>query len=688
MKTVFQILGGEAMRAASFVLLGALSFGIAGGATAAEADPSGVAGIGQNPVTAPDRPDAATVSVGVAPLSDAIAGVVGEKAWTAVLDDDFESGFPGSNWSVYVGESAADAYWGAWTCWSSSVSHSVGCAAGGTEAIACDENYPNDMWTRMLAGPFDLSDPNILDAALEFSVDLSCEDSTNGDNYRDRLLVLASIDNANFYGVQYAGQGSGTLSLDLTALPVIGDVTGQSQVWIAFDFESDSSVNLSNGAQIDDVQLIVDLNEAPQVTLTSPVGGEILTPGATETILFSVTDADGGPGDLTIALDYSTNGGSAWTEIASGLPYTGSHDWTVPDVATTQGRVRVRAFDGAAEGSASSPADFTIQANEIPTVSILSPNGGELLEAGASTTIVYTADDADAGPEDLRLTFEYSIDAGANWIVIAADRPDVGSQQWTLPDLTSTRAMVRATASDGSATASDVSDAVFTIAQTISTLDLGDGAGPSGTTVTVDLSLENEIPVGGLQADLVFDGSQTFLSGITTTGRAAAAVAEAEQTGENGARILIYFDTDNEMAAGSGAIARLEFTLQGPGGGATPVNLQDVVLADPDGAVLGVESSGGVLTIGTPEDAPALQISALKNPARPRTLQILVQVDNGSGSAPTVTANNTGLSLTSLGQAVYLATYAAGASTTTVTIHASDSNIQGIGTAQITVELP
>jgi hypothetical protein len=42
-----------------------------------------------------------------------------------------------------------------------------------------------------------------------------------------------------------------------------------------------------------------------------------------------------------VNIDYSTNGGSSWTAIVSGTANDGSHAWTVPSTATTQGRVRV-----------------------------------------------------------------------------------------------------------------------------------------------------------------------------------------------------------------------------------------------------------------------------------------------------------------------------------------------------------
>jgi len=72
------------------------------------------------------------------------------------------------------------------------------------------------------------------------------------------------------------------------------------------------------------------------VTVTAPNGGENLTAGASTTITWSWTGSF-----TTVNIDYSTNGGSSWTSIVTATPNDGSHSWTVPSVATTQGRVRV-----------------------------------------------------------------------------------------------------------------------------------------------------------------------------------------------------------------------------------------------------------------------------------------------------------------------------------------------------------
>ncbi|MFC1683833.1 kelch repeat-containing protein, partial [Candidatus Zixiibacteriota bacterium] len=87
------------------------------------------------------------------------------------------------------------------------------------------------------------------------------------------------------------------------------------------------------------------LNEAPQVTVTYPNGGETLTVSAVVTW----TAADPDPGDSTlllIDLDYSDNAGTSWVPLTGGEPNDGAYPWDVSGLADGSGYlIRATATD-------------------------------------------------------------------------------------------------------------------------------------------------------------------------------------------------------------------------------------------------------------------------------------------------------------------------------------------------------
>lgn len=194
------------------------------------------------------------------------------RSWQVIYSDDFEGIFPGE-WSV---STFPVAYWNKWDCWSVSGDYSAGCAAGGSGAISCGDDYLSDMNTWMVYGPFDLSDANITDAEMIYELNL------NSLSF-DFLKALASINGTNFYGGGIAGTGISTMTLDLTNVPGLGNVLGEDEVWIAFVFQSTSSDETSNGAQVDDVWILKDHSDPSAQDIdaypSKIVFDEILQPG-------------------------------------------------------------------------------------------------------------------------------------------------------------------------------------------------------------------------------------------------------------------------------------------------------------------------------------------------------------------------------------------------------------------------
>ncbi|MCP4219953.1 MAG: hypothetical protein GY765_35305 [bacterium] len=105
--------------------------------------------------------------------------------------------------------------------------------------------------------------------------------------------------------------------------------------------------------------------------------------------------------------------------------------------------------------TANQTADYT--GRMVPVVSVLSPNGGEVWEAGTRRTIGW-ATNALAGDVNL----EYSTTGpDGPFTEIVSGLANSGNYQWSVPDVDSSSCRIRITTTAG--TASDVSDGVFTI---------------------------------------------------------------------------------------------------------------------------------------------------------------------------------------------------------------------------------
>jgi beta-lactamase superfamily II metal-dependent hydrolase len=97
----------------------------------------------------------------------------------------------------------------------------------------------------------------------------------------------------------------------------------------------------------------------------------------------------------------------------------------------------------------------------VPTVSLLSPNGGETLAAGAQASITWSAAD-NVGVTTVDVA--YSLDDGATWNPLASGAPNAGTFGWTVPNVPTTQGLARVAAHDAAGNVGTaVSNAVFSI---------------------------------------------------------------------------------------------------------------------------------------------------------------------------------------------------------------------------------
>jgi hypothetical protein len=200
--------------------------------------------------------------------------------WQTIVNETFEGSFPGA-WVVYDqdGSDYGEYYWKKSACRAYAGSYSgwpVGAGAQGG-GLGCGDNYPNNARSWMIYGPFNLADATAADLSFKAWTYSQNEGGTDND---DSLCWYASLNGTNFYGWCTAGNSSGWTdkTLDLTDVYSLGDLTGESNVWIAFLFKSNGSINYSEGAFIDNVLLRKCTSAACAATELAPqeAGGELL----------------------------------------------------------------------------------------------------------------------------------------------------------------------------------------------------------------------------------------------------------------------------------------------------------------------------------------------------------------------------------------------------------------------------
>lgn len=191
---------------------------------------------------------------------------VSTLGWNNIMTEDFEGTFPGVKWTLSGnptwGQTSSFWYHGTYTTW---------CARGGSLGYdPANANYANNMNAWMVYGPFTLS--GYSDAELNFYY----YNKTDLGGF-DGLVWCASIDGQHFYGPKATTNSAGWVynSFDLTTVPSIGNITGQTSVWIAFIFQSDS-YNVAKGAFLDDIVLrgyVPTLTNISSVTPSSASAG-------------------------------------------------------------------------------------------------------------------------------------------------------------------------------------------------------------------------------------------------------------------------------------------------------------------------------------------------------------------------------------------------------------------------------
>ncbi len=221
----------------------------------------------------------------------------------------------------------------------------------------------------------------------------------------------------------------------------------------AFDFGDLSSTDTS-----DAVFTITDTT-APVVSVLRPDGGEELEAGGVDTVAWLASDNHRVD---SVNIFHSSDGGAVWSSITTGEPNDSAYEWSLPLIVSDSCLVRVIAYDAKGNGTPDqSESLFTISDRTAPSVLVLAPNGGEVLNSGEEDTIRWVASDL-FGVDSVGLYL--STDNGGSWLTISEGEMNDSSYVWTVPDAPSDSCLIRLSAHDPNGnTGNDVSDEVFSI---------------------------------------------------------------------------------------------------------------------------------------------------------------------------------------------------------------------------------
>jgi hypothetical protein len=172
-------------------------------------------------------------------------------AWQNIVTEGFEGDFPIGAWTV-SDPGFGEFFWAKRDCKAATGSYSAWAMGGGSEggAQGCGANYINGSNAWMIYGPFSLADATAAELALKLWL--------NSEAGFDLACLIASTNGEDFSGDCHSGTSDNAFvsaSLDLTNVHLLGDLRGAASVWVAVLFDSDASVNLVEGAHVDDIVL-------------------------------------------------------------------------------------------------------------------------------------------------------------------------------------------------------------------------------------------------------------------------------------------------------------------------------------------------------------------------------------------------------------------------------------------------
>ncbi|MBN1998175.1 FG-GAP repeat protein [candidate division KSB1 bacterium] len=206
-------------------------------------------------------------------------------------------------------------------------------------------------------------------------------------------------------------------------------------------------VSDADGSPVDTSDNVFTISDMPSITLSSPNGGEDWRIGTMQNITWESVNIS-----EWVNIVISRDNKASWQKIESGLPNTGQFTWKVTGPSSPTCIIAIS--DGSTKPSDMSDSTFTI--SEPPSITVLTPNGGEQWIIGDQHEIKWSS--VDIGNS---LRVQLSKNNGGTWETLSNNAPNTGSWLWTVHEPRSDLCLVRIT--ETATGISDTSDAVFTV---------------------------------------------------------------------------------------------------------------------------------------------------------------------------------------------------------------------------------
>ncbi|MGH7341638.1 MAG: Ig-like domain-containing protein, partial [Candidatus Rokuibacteriota bacterium] len=171
---------------------------------------------------------------------------------------------------------------------------------------------------------------------------------------------------------------------------------------------------------------------APTMSLTAPSGGT-LNAGNQVAVTWN---AAGGTAPLAVDIEYSVSGASGpWVSIARRIANSGSHQWTVPYVPTTEGFARATVWDiNWRSAVATSAAAFSISAPQLK-LDVGAYAQDYTIDSGASTAVSARVVDSLGVVENATVSFTSAIGGSFNPASAPTDSSGTARTTFTAPTI-------------------------------------------------------------------------------------------------------------------------------------------------------------------------------------------------------------------------------------------------------------